>query len=93
MHKASGGSTVNDSNQTEEEKIERVNFCLRRVNLENQNNLLPSELSGGMKKRVGIKIYLFTHQMIKVSLLENIHKYALEPLVQIFRNSLEALLT
>ena len=42
------------TNQTEEEKIERVNVCLKRVNLENQNNLLPSELSGGMVKRVAI---------------------------------------
>ena len=39
---------------TEEEKLERVNFCLKRVNLENANKLFPSELSGGMKKRVGI---------------------------------------
>lgn len=36
------------------EKKERVNFCLARVNLENKNNLYPSELSGGMKKRVAI---------------------------------------
>ena len=36
------------------EKIERANFCLDRVNLENVNKLYPSELSGGMKKRVGI---------------------------------------
>jgi phospholipid/cholesterol/gamma-HCH transport system ATP-binding protein len=36
------------------EKAERVNFCLKRVNLINANNLLPSELSGGMKKRVAI---------------------------------------
>ncbi|MBT5698729.1 MAG: ATP-binding cassette domain-containing protein [Flavobacteriales bacterium] len=42
------------TNQTEEEKIDRVNFCLKRVNLENQNNLLPSALSGGMVKRVAI---------------------------------------
>ena len=42
------------TNQTEEEKIERVNFCLKRVNLENKNHLLPSELSGGMLKRVAI---------------------------------------
>ena len=42
------------TNQTEEEKIERVNFCLKRVNLVNQNNLMPSELSGGMVKRVAI---------------------------------------
>lgn len=37
-----------------EEKIERVNFVLKRVNLENRNKLMPSELSGGMKKRVAI---------------------------------------
>ena len=37
-----------------EEKMERVNFCLNRVNLVNVNNLQPSELSGGMKKRVAI---------------------------------------
>ena len=38
----------------EEENLDRVNFCLKRVNLENTNSLLPSELSGGMKKRVAI---------------------------------------
>jgi len=37
-----------------EEKLERVNFCLKRVNLENSNKLFPSELSGGMIKRVAI---------------------------------------
>ncbi len=36
------------------EKLERTNFCLNRVNLENANRLFPSELSGGMKKRVAI---------------------------------------
>jgi phospholipid/cholesterol/gamma-HCH transport system ATP-binding protein len=36
------------------EVIERVNFCLKRVNLENVNKLFPSAISGGMKKRVGI---------------------------------------
>jgi phospholipid/cholesterol/gamma-HCH transport system ATP-binding protein len=36
------------------EKLERVNFCLKRVNLEDVNHLYPSELSGGMKKRVAI---------------------------------------
>jgi len=40
--------------KTEEEKLERVNFCLQRVNLEGKNNLLPAELSGGMTKRVAI---------------------------------------
>ncbi len=37
-----------------EEKKDRVNFCLKRVNLINVNQLSPSELSGGMKKRVAI---------------------------------------
>jgi phospholipid/cholesterol/gamma-HCH transport system ATP-binding protein len=36
------------------EKLDRVNFCLKRVSLENSNKLFPSELSGGMKKRVAI---------------------------------------
>lgn len=36
------------------EKQERVNFCLKRVGLENVNKKMPSEISGGMKKRVGI---------------------------------------
>jgi len=36
------------------EKQDRANFCLKRVNLEGKNELYPSELSGGMKKRVGI---------------------------------------
>ena len=39
---------------SEEEKIERANVCLKRVNLVNANKLFPSEISGGMKKRVGI---------------------------------------
>ena len=37
-----------------EQKLDRVNFCLKRVNLENVNRKMPSELSGGMQKRVGI---------------------------------------
>jgi phospholipid/cholesterol/gamma-HCH transport system ATP-binding protein len=37
-----------------EEQRERANFCLKRVNLVNSNKLYPSELSGGMKKRVAI---------------------------------------
>lgn len=40
--------------QSMEEKIDRVNFCLERVGLENANHKMPSEISGGMKKRVGI---------------------------------------
>jgi phospholipid/cholesterol/gamma-HCH transport system ATP-binding protein len=39
---------------TPEEKNERVNFCLKRVDIINVNKLFPSELSGGMKKRVAI---------------------------------------
>jgi len=39
---------------TMKEKLNRVNFCLERVNLPGINKLLPNELSGGMKKRVGI---------------------------------------
>ncbi|MFM2135176.1 MAG: hypothetical protein RL021_576 [Bacteroidota bacterium] len=37
-----------------EEKKERVSFCLNRVNLPTAHKLMPSELSGGMKKRVAI---------------------------------------
>jgi len=39
---------------TKEEKIERANFCLQRVNLENTNHLFPAECSGGMQKRIAI---------------------------------------
>lgn len=42
------------TSQTMEEKTERVNFCLNRVNIINANKLYPAELSGGMKKRVAI---------------------------------------
>jgi len=42
------------TNMTPEEKLDRVNFCLQRVGLENVNLKMPSEISGGMKKRVGI---------------------------------------
>ena len=39
---------------TPAEKLDRVNFCLERVNLAGRNKLMPSELSGGMIKRVAI---------------------------------------
>lgn len=39
---------------TEIEKRERVSFCLRRVALGDVGHLYPSELSGGMIKRVAI---------------------------------------
>ncbi|WP_199140595.1 ABC transporter ATP-binding protein [Pedobacter sp. ASV12] len=42
------------TDQARSEKLDRVNFCLERVNLEGKNALYPAELSGGMKKRVGI---------------------------------------
>lgn len=42
------------SDLSSKEMIDRVNFCLKRVNLENVNHLYPSEISGGMKKRVAI---------------------------------------
>src|SRR5690606_11995290 len=42
------------SDMSKSEKRDRANFCLERVNLKNTNKLYPSELSGGMKKRVGI---------------------------------------
>jgi phospholipid/cholesterol/gamma-HCH transport system ATP-binding protein len=42
------------TNGSMEEKTERVNFCLKRVDILNANKLYPAELSGGMKKRVAI---------------------------------------
>lgn len=42
------------SQMSREEKADRVEFCLRRVGLENIGDKYPSELSGGMQKRVGI---------------------------------------
>ena len=40
--------------QSEKEKMERVNYCLNRVNLDHAHHLYPSELSGGMVKRAAI---------------------------------------
>lgn len=36
------------------EKQKQVDFCLERVNISDANKLSPSEISGGMKKRVAI---------------------------------------
>jgi phospholipid/cholesterol/gamma-HCH transport system ATP-binding protein len=36
------------------ERVKRVDFCLERVNLPDAHKLMPSELSGGMMKRVAI---------------------------------------
>ncbi len=42
------------SNKTKDEINERVNFVLKRVNLIDANTKKPSEISGGMQKRVAI---------------------------------------
>jgi phospholipid/cholesterol/gamma-HCH transport system ATP-binding protein len=42
------------TNLPEDEKLDKVNEVLRRVDLVNANPKMASELSGGMKKRVGI---------------------------------------
>lgn len=42
------------TDMSKEEKLHRANFCLSRVNIVNSNKLLPSEISGGMQKRVAI---------------------------------------
>jgi len=42
------------TSKTRKEKKNRVNYCLERVNLEGVNDQYPSEISGGMQKRVGI---------------------------------------
>ncbi len=42
------------TDQSEAEKMERVAFCLERVRLQGADHLYPSELSGGMIKRVAI---------------------------------------
>ncbi|WP_462249213.1 ABC transporter ATP-binding protein [Ekhidna sp.] len=47
--------------QSAEEKADRVNFCLERVGLENAHKKMPSEISGGMKKRVGIARAIVTN--------------------------------
>ncbi len=42
------------ANKTDQEIYERASFCLERVNLFKAKNMMPSELSGGMIKRVAI---------------------------------------
>ena len=39
---------------TAKEKLKQVNYCHERVSLEGVNSKFPSEISGGMQKRVGI---------------------------------------
>ncbi|MCC5922405.1 MAG: ABC transporter ATP-binding protein [Crocinitomicaceae bacterium] len=42
------------TNMSKKEMLDRVNFCLDRVNLSGRNKLFPSECSGGMQKRIAI---------------------------------------
>lgn len=42
------------TNMTKAERIDRVNFCLEQVDMAGVNAKFPAEISGGMKKRVGI---------------------------------------
>jgi len=42
------------TDMTAAERLDRVNFCLEQVHLEGVNSKYPAEISGGMKKRVGI---------------------------------------
>lgn len=42
------------TNQSKSEKKDRVNEIIKRVKLVNSNHKFPSEISGGMKKRVAI---------------------------------------
>jgi len=42
------------THKTIKEKTDQVNFCLERVSLPGINKKYPSEISGGMQKRVGI---------------------------------------
>jgi len=42
------------TNQSTKEKQSRVDFCLEHVGISNANQLFPSEISGGMQKRVAI---------------------------------------
>lgn len=42
------------SNMSHAEQIERAQFCINRVGLENADDKYPSEISGGMQKRVAI---------------------------------------
>lgn len=46
------------------ERIKRAEFCLDRVNLKGANDLFPSEISGGMQKRVAIARAIALNQNI-----------------------------
>lgn len=49
------------TDMSREERRERVDFCLQRVGLEGAHKKMPSEISGGMKKRVGIARAIAPH--------------------------------
>ncbi|MDE5713719.1 MAG: ATP-binding cassette domain-containing protein, partial [Muribaculaceae bacterium] len=42
------------SQMSHEEQLERAHFCIKRVGLTNADDKFPSEISGGMQKRVAI---------------------------------------
>lgn len=42
------------STMSQEEQLERAHFCINRVGLQNADDKYPSEISGGMQKRVAI---------------------------------------
>ncbi|UKN03625.1 ATP-binding cassette domain-containing protein [Paracrocinitomix mangrovi] len=42
------------TNMSLEERRDRANFCLQRVDIINKNDLFPAECSGGMQKRIAI---------------------------------------
>lgn len=42
------------TDKSREEMLERAHFCIKRVNLTGAENKYPSEISGGMQKRVAI---------------------------------------
>jgi phospholipid/cholesterol/gamma-HCH transport system ATP-binding protein len=42
------------TNKNDDEILDRANEVIKRVNLTNSNDKMPSELSGGMQKRVAI---------------------------------------
>ena len=45
---------MHSHNMTRHEQIERAKFCIERVGLQGANDKYPSEISGGMQKRVAI---------------------------------------